>query len=122
FSNFRNATRNTVSSARIRQLAIDAQGPCPYGGIGRRGSATAGDRRAIWTVGFSTTFGLYFSDVLAVRTDCTNLNYTGRQRGADYRGGRAPLDKMLVSFDSLRASEPENQLGRSLAIKPTYGR
>jgi hypothetical protein len=37
-------------------------------------------------------------------------------------GGRTHSRRLLVELDSLRAPEPGNRLGRSLAIKPTNGR
>src|SRR5262249_9380654 len=36
-------------------------------------------------------------------------------------GGRTHPSRLLVELGSLRASEPGNRPGRSLAIKPTYG-
>ena len=36
-------------------------------------------------------------------------------------GGRTHPRRLLVELGSLRASEPGNRLGRSLAIKPTNG-
>ena len=36
-------------------------------------------------------------------------------------GGRTHPRRLLVELGSLRASEPGNRLGRSLAIKPTKG-
>src|SRR5215472_9168758 len=37
-------------------------------------------------------------------------------------GGRTHSRRLLVELDSLRAPEPGNRQGRSLAIKPTNGR
>jgi len=50
-----------------------------------------------------------------------NLDYAVRPNGADHQWGKDPLKQLLVGLDSLRASEPGNWLGRSLAIKPTNG-
>ena len=36
-------------------------------------------------------------------------------------GGRTHPRRLLVELGSLRAPEPGNRPGRSLAIKPTYG-
>jgi hypothetical protein len=51
-----------------------------------------------------------------------NTDLAVRPKGADYQWGKDqgkdPLKQMLVRLDSLRAFEPGNRLGRSLAIKP----
>ena len=43
------------------------------------------------------------------------------QRRSITSGGRTHPRRLLVELGSLRAPEPGNRLGRSLAIKPTYG-
>src|SRR5262249_41101211 len=44
-----------------------------------------------------------------------------RPKSADHQWGKDPLKSLLVGLDSWRAPEWGNWLGRSLAIKPTYG-
>src|SRR5437764_9847726 len=47
--------------------------------------------------------------------------YSCEPKGGYNRSGKAPLKELLLGLDSVRAFEPGNCLGRSLAIKPTYG-
>jgi hypothetical protein len=47
--------------------------------------------------------------------------YWVRPNGANHQWGKDPPKEVLVELGSLRASEPGNWPGRSLAIKPTNG-
>src|SRR5437764_15361118 len=47
--------------------------------------------------------------------------YSCEPKGGYNRSGKAPLKELLLGLDSVRAFEPGNCLGRSLAIKRMYG-